>query len=145
MKGKKMSDEYVNSFISSLILDDDVEEFENFTAKTRGGLCHICFQVDCGKLLWNEVEYEDEDDYDEEGTLVNGGTVQIILKENPSDFLALDSSDENAHEFISCFFPAGSDITQVYPDRNIFFVNGLVYNFDTMKCGDNHIHFEFCR
>jgi hypothetical protein len=151
-----MSDEYRNSFISSLVIDEhfDVEEFENFTAKirvTRNPLFKnieypwsICFEVDDekNKLVWTAIEY-DYEEFDS-GTLVMSGTVRVVIKDFPSDFLALDVHDENASEFISCFFPVDAEITQVYPDKNIFFVSGTVYNFDTMKCGDNHIHFEFC-
>jgi len=155
-----MSSEYINSFISNLIIDEhfDVEEFENFTAKvntSRNPLFKnmeypwsICFELDenSNRLAWIAIEYDHDETEDilfDSGTLVLSGTVQIVLKDYSSDFLALDVYEDDAYEFISCFFH-DMEITQVYPDRNIFFVNGLVYNFDTMKCGEKHIHFEFC-
>ena len=154
-----MSNEYSHSFISSLILGNnfDIDEFDNFTARVNSSSIplfknmehpwSISFEIDeNNKLVWEvfEYEYDRREDYMfDSGTIVMNGGISVVFKDTPSDFHVFDLSENNAYEFIECLFPSNSEIVQSYPDANIFFVDGIYYNFDTMKGFDKYIHFEF--
>ena len=155
-----MSTEYSHSFISSLILGNnfDINEFDNFTAHVSSSTVplfknvdypwSICFEIDDDKLIWQVIEYDHDETEDflyDSGTLAMNGSIDVVLKDIPSDFHTFDLYEETAHEFIACLFPVGSEIIQLYPDQNMFLVNGIFYNFDTMRGigTDKYIHFEF--
>jgi hypothetical protein len=143
-----MCDEYRSQFISSLVLSSDdlyVEEFENFTA-TVGGSDHplfrdmntpwkLKFSIDeNNKLAWSATE---------RGTEVQSGTVHITLRDYPRDTLGFNDTDPDAHEFIETMFPKNPEIIQVFPHHNIFCIDDMYYDFDTMMCGSKYIHFDF--
>jgi len=140
-----MSDEYRNQFISCLILGNnfDVEEYDTFKAKVTNfqsdGPLTLMFEITDDRLSWKAVEYEDEDF----GETVMEGFVSVTLKDSPSDTHAFDVFDDTAHEFISELFPRGAEIVQLYPAHNMFVVDGVMYNFDSMRSGEKFIHFEF--
>jgi hypothetical protein len=149
-----MSDEYRSQFISSLVLYNDlcVDEFEDFTATIRSSNnplfkdmvypWKLKFSIDeNNKLAWSAIEYEDEDD-DMHGLEVMCGLVRVVVRDEPCLTLEFDDVDVHAHEFIATMFPGRPDVTQLYPDENIFLVNGDYYNFDTMMTKGRFIHFE---
>ena len=156
-----MSNEYSHSFISSLIIGNnfDIHEFENFTARVTSSKVPlfknleqpwtISFEInEYNKLVWQVIEYEYdtlEDYIFDSGTLTMDGSIEVVFKGVPSEFQEFDISHENAKEFIECLFPDGSEIVQCYPDMNMFLVNKIYYNFDTMRGTgtDKYIHFEF--
>lgn len=156
-----MSNEYSHSFISSLIIGNnfDIDEFENFTAHVNSSVVpifkdldypwDICFEInDKNKLVWMVIEYEydrHEDFMFDSGTIVMNGGIEVVFSDTPSDFQDFHFCDNYASEFISSLFPEGSKIVQLYPDMNMFLVDGTFYNFDTMRGtgNDKYIHFEF--
>ena len=150
-----MSDEYRSNFISNHILNNKftISEYDNFTAKIED--CDhpvfkwdmktpwsLQFEVDQNnKLIWTAIEYEDEDDG---GTIIRGGTIEVVIKDFRADYETMDVYDEYATEFIETLFPAGTDIEQVAAhDENVFMINERYYNFDTMEADGGFIHFEF--
>jgi len=156
-----MSNEYSHSFISSLIVGNNfiIEEFDNFTASVTSSTIPlfrdleqpwtISFEInESNKLVWQVIEYEYdtlEDYIFDSGTLSMNGSIEVVFRDTPSDFHVFDSHDKNATEFIECLFPVDSVVIQLYPDMNMFIVNGTFYNFDTMRgTGLNkYIHFIF--
>ena len=149
-----MCDEYRSQFISSLILTSDdlyVDEFENFTATVEGSDLPLFkdmkspwklkFSIDeNNKLAWSAVEYDDEDDG---GTEVLSGTVEVTERDHVRDTLAFDDVDPDAREFIETMFRGNPEIIQVFPDQNIFYVDGKFYDFDRMVSDSKYIHFDF--
>ena len=153
--------EYNHSFISSLVIGNnfDIDEFENFTARVNSSTIplfkdldypwDICFEInEKNKLVWMVIEYEygrHEDCMFDSGTIAMNGGIEVVFGDTPSYFQDFQVCDDYASEFIACLFPEGSEIIQLYPDQNMFLVNKIFYNFDTMMGTgtDKHIHLEF--
>ena len=150
-----MSSEYCHTFISNLILGEfDVAEFDNFTAlinscthplfvDSMDAQWDLIFDVTDDKLTWQAIEYPDDDR--EDGNIVLWGTVQVVVKPTPpSKFTKLCICEDIAYEFIECLFPPETDVIQPRPNENIFFINSMYYDFDTMTTSKGKfIHFEF--
>ena len=138
-----MSNEYVHSFISSLVLGNFyVEEFDDFQAtgistpiEIFKNTYKLFFYInDDNKLAWKATEH---------GGFVFDGTVQVVIKYTPAEYGVFALYDKHANYFIESLFPHRTYVEQEYQDDNIFIIDGYKYDFDLMTAKDGFINFEF--
>ena len=141
-----MSNEYRSTFIDNLILINNfsIDDFDNFRARvyacthplfehTMTCLWTLSFKMDeNNKLAWAASKH---------GTTEMDGTIKVVIKPTASEYAPLDMYDDEASEFIETLFPHKTTIKHI--EENIFIVNGVYYNFDTMEADGGYIHFAF--